>query len=359
VKILEIDLISVFKYYQQFNELSEKKIISLPALKGIDLQIPFNSTILIMGPSGSGKTTLLDVISSNIPPTSGNIIIDKIDIEKLNKIELETFRWQFIGYLKQNLEENFIENLSFFQIIELFKHNPLFNSNLVIDGPQLKIYMNLLGLTDNHLLLKYKFLSSGEKQRIGLLFLLFRNPKIFLLDEPTSYLDEQNKNKIIDLLLELKKVNKTIIITSHDQIFYKITDDIYFLKDGLLASENVLMSFPDLITGNITFPIGKVKDNILIRIPLLIKKIFNSERVLKYILNDKNEQISIIFFLVSKEEFIKLNTSQLYFVDKENDYLDINDFIRYNHNENYFDESKSNWLLDKNQFSLNLTYRNN
>lgn len=347
-----IEIHNLFKYYQRIDELSDSILLTFPALKGLDLTISEGSTVLIMGPSGSGKTSLLNILSTYDKSTSGTVIINDTELVKLSKQELTVLRWRKIGYLKQNIQENFIENLSFREMQEFFKSNPLYNKDSVINGELLSKYANLLGLTEDHLKLKYKWLSGGEKQRFYLLFLIFKNPETFLLDEPTSYLDELSKFNVLFVLQELKKMNKTIIITSHDQMFYKIADDIYFLKDGQLTSENTINILPELISGQIKLPIKKISSSTL-EIPYLILKIFTTQKVLRYNVIKNYTEKTINFYLIKRSEFYKSNINDLYYHD--NEILSLEqfhlNFINEN-NTNEINRELNYWLIDQNSISL-------
>ena len=318
-----IEIHNLFKYYQRVDEITESILLTFPALKGLNLTVPNGSTVLIMGPSGSGKTSLLNILSTTIESTSGTVIVNDSDLARLTKQEKYVFRWKNIGYLKQTIHENFIENLYFREMQEFYKANPIYKNEEVIYNELLSIYANILGLTENHLVLKYQLLSGGEKQRVGLLFLLFKNPETFLLDEPTSYLDEQSKFKVISILEELKKKKKTIIITSHDQIFYKISDEIYFLKVGQLASENTMKILPELITGKILLPIKRLNSTHL-EIPYLILKIFTTQKILRFSVIKNENKNSIIFFPITKSEFYKSDINDLYY--HENDVFSLDQF---------------------------------
>lgn len=161
--------------------------------------------IIISGESGKGKTTLLNMIGSLEKPTSGQIIIDGLDVSKRqNQKKLFSDK---IGFLFQNfvlMEDKTVE-----QNLRIIKNRD--SSNITIMEALKKV-----GLADK-LKSKVYTLSGGEQQRIALARLMIKKCDIVLADEPTGSLDRKNADIVFHLLKELNNMGKTVIIVSHDQ----------------------------------------------------------------------------------------------------------------------------------------------
>lgn len=186
--------------------------------KNVNLELKSNVITGIVGKSGSGKTTLLEIISGLLKPTKGKVLIDYVDINKID------YR-RNIGIVFQNPENSFF-NIYVKEELEF----ALKNFNINVD---LIEFIKLVGLKEDILNKKLDELSSGEKRLIAILSVLVYNPKIILLDEPTINLDYSNKKKVISLIKKLKKSGKTILIVSHDvNMLYELCDNIIALSRG-------------------------------------------------------------------------------------------------------------------------------
>lgn len=166
--------------------------------------------LLILGKSGIGKTTLLHLLAGLLKPASGNILIDSIAINSLTASKLDTFRGQNIGLVFQ---KNYaIQSLNVFENIQarlFFSKNPL--NTTVID--QLLSELDLIEYKKR----KIKELSEGQLQRLSIALSVIHNPKVILADEPTSSLDDENCNIVIELLKkQAKKSNAHLIVITHD-----------------------------------------------------------------------------------------------------------------------------------------------
>lgn len=190
-------------------------------LENINLTIPTNRIVGIFGQSGSGKTTLLDLISGIIEPSSGNILVDGVDIHKKHNLRL----WQNnISYVQQSVflfDDTILKNLIFASKDEEVDMNSI---NNILNVTRLKDYLDKLpnkinsktGELGNNL-------SGGQRQKIGIARALYMNSKLLMLDEATNSLDEDNEIKILKKIFLLKK-NKTIIIVSHKKELMKYCD---------------------------------------------------------------------------------------------------------------------------------------
>jgi len=201
-------------------------------LHGINLSVKEKETLAIMGVSGSGKTTLLNIIGCIDSFTSGEYILDGKIISNLSNKELANIRNRKIGFILQDY--GLIMNETVKNNIEI----PLVFNNLVKRKDYKKIILEVTNKLNISKYLNQKVgkLSGGEKQRVSIARAIINNPDIILADEPTSSLDSSLANEIIDILLNLNKEGKTIILVTHDINIAKKMSRIEYIKDGLISS---------------------------------------------------------------------------------------------------------------------------
>lgn len=211
-----IELKNVSKIYQ--NGTHEQK-----ALDDVTLAIDEGKFVVILGPSGAGKSTLLNVLGGLDTLSLGNIIVDGLDISRLNKNELAKYRANKVGFVFQFY--NLIPTLTVLENVDLVKEiadNPL-DSKKILDN---------VGLLD-HLNQFPSELSGGEQQRVSIARAIAKNPKILLCDEPTGALDSKSGVMVLKLLLSLaREYGKTIIIVTHNQNIAKMADMVVHVKNG-------------------------------------------------------------------------------------------------------------------------------
>ncbi len=202
------------------------------ALKNINLEIKNSSCIILKGISGSGKSTLLSLIGTLQKPTSGEIKIGEESIAKLPDLHASNFRAKKLGFIFQAY--NLFNELSVKDNISI-PLIPLGFSQKDIDE---KVVEALKSANIFHKKDELVFnLSGGEKQRCAIARAIVNNPEIILCDEPTANLDLNNSIKFVEILKDLKKLNKTIIVASHDPIFDNLdfVDKIINIKNGIIC----------------------------------------------------------------------------------------------------------------------------
>ena len=207
--------------------------IATPALRGVSLDITEGEFMAIVGPSGSGKSTLMNMIGALDKPTSGKVLINGIDISKLNDKELAELRNKNIGLIFQSF--NLIHRMNALQNVEF----PLAARNMRSrERDQLALKaIQLVGLGDKAKRVPSK-LSGGEQQRVAVARALVTEPPILLGDEPTGNLDTKNTKSITDLLHHLNKtVGKTIVIITHNMEIANEADRIIYIRDGLVERD--------------------------------------------------------------------------------------------------------------------------
>lgn len=201
-------------------------------LKDINFTVEDGQVVVMIGPSGSGKSTLLRCLNRLETPSSGNIIVDGINMAD-PKIDIDKAR----------------ENIGM-----VFQHFNLFNNltigeNIMLAPKELKNKSDVEAQKQAHELLKMvdledKFnaypqsLSGGQKQRVAIARALAMNPDIMLFDEPTSALDPEMVDDVLEVMKKLAKNGMTMVVVTHEMGFAKeVADKVVFMADGYIVEE--------------------------------------------------------------------------------------------------------------------------
>lgn len=219
----------VHKWYKQDKN-------KFQVLKGLDFKVKKGSFVIIMGKSGSGKTTLLNLLGLLDKFDDGKFIYNEADVTGMNDNQRSDFRNKNIGFIFQQF--HLIESLNIAQNIELPLLYGGINSKHKRDE-LVKKSLEKVGLAEKIKSFPNQ-LSGGQQQRISIARALVNDPDTILADEPTGALDSKTGLEIIDLLTELNKQGKTIIMVTHDEDLKKYASHLVFLKDGVFIREEEL-----------------------------------------------------------------------------------------------------------------------
>lgn len=200
-------------------------------LKGISFHILNGEFISIVGPSGSGKSTLLGIIAGLDNPTSGQVLIDGVDITRMGEGRLAGVRNNKIGMVFQAY--NLIPTLTAQENVEV----PLYvGKHKGLPSTRAKELLTLVGL-EHRLSHRPTQLSGGEQQRVAIARALATDPAFVIADEPTGNLDARNGENVLRLIADLRdRTGKTFIIATHDPIVASHADRAIRIVDGLIAS---------------------------------------------------------------------------------------------------------------------------
>ena len=215
-----------------FDNITKKFSPSIIALADIDLKIPTGEFVFLVGPSGAGKSTLLRLLTREVLPTSGRIIIDEKDITKLKSSDIPGLRRK-IGFIFQDFK--LLEDRTVFENVELALQ--------VRDKKETEIEkevehtLKLVEIWDRRNLFPRQ-LSGGEAQRVAIARAIIGKPDILLADEPTGDLDLQTAWGVIQLLNEINSWGTTVIMATHNQeIVNTLKRRVVILKKGKISKD--------------------------------------------------------------------------------------------------------------------------
>ena len=206
----------------------EKSFGSLKVLKGVDININKAEVVSIMGASGAGKSTLLQILGTLSTPDAGSLVIDGVDILKLDSRGLAEFRNLRLGFVFQ-----FHHLLPEFTALENVMIPAFIAGRSRKDAEQhAKDLLADMGLGER-LTHKPSELSGGEQQRVAIARALINKPAVLFADEPSGNLDTRTKEEIHNLFFDLReKYGQIVVIVTHDPDLAKMCDRSLFMVDG-------------------------------------------------------------------------------------------------------------------------------
>jgi putative ABC transport system ATP-binding protein len=200
------------------------------ALNSVSLDIMENDFVAIMGPSGSGKSTMMNQLGILDVPTTGNLYIEGRDVAKMTKQERTHLRRDTIGYIFQKFY--LIPLLSAYENVEY----PLILKNKKRDTTgRASAMLEAVGIDREKSEHQPNQLSGGQQQRVAIARALVNDPKILLCDEPTGNLDRKTGYQIMDILCDLQRKGKTVILVTHDPKVAEYAKHTIRLDDGRIV----------------------------------------------------------------------------------------------------------------------------
>ena len=210
----------------------EKSFGSLKVLKGVDIDIVKAEVVSIMGASGAGKSTLLQILGTLSTPDCGSLVIDGVDVLRLDSKALAEFRNRRLGFVFQ-----FHHLLPEFTALE----NVVIPAYIAGRGKKeaeqrARELLKEIGLGER-LTHKPSELSGGELQRVAIARALINEPAVLFADEPSGNLDTRTKEEIHKLFFDLRdKYGQTVVIVTHDPDLAKMCDRSLFMVDGTFVA---------------------------------------------------------------------------------------------------------------------------
>ncbi len=207
--------------------------VKVKAICDINFVVNEGDFSCVLGPSGSGKSTLLHIMGLLDTPTSGRVYIDGVETTRMTADEQAYIRGQKIGFVFQMF--NLIGSLKAWENAAI----PLTIRGVPLAERESRAreLLTRLGLGDR--LEHYPSqLSGGQRQRVAIARALINNPAVILADEPTGNLDSKTGKEVIDILADLNKQGKTIVLITHDNSLTRIAKRIWRIKDGRISEDN-------------------------------------------------------------------------------------------------------------------------
>lgn len=220
-----ISLKHIFKTYKQ-------GVLEVPVLHDINLEIEEGEFASIMGPSGSGKSTLMNIIGLLDRPTSGEYLLNGVNVLKSDGSQLALLRNKYIGFVFQQF--HLLPRLTALANVEL----PLVYGGVSKKDRRDRAFEALekVGLADRVTHLPNQ-LSGGQKQRVAIARSIVNNPTFVLADEPTGALDSKSGEQVMDIFTKLNQEGTTIIVVTHEDEVAEYTSRRILLKDGQIVED--------------------------------------------------------------------------------------------------------------------------
>ena len=221
-----IHLKNISKYY---TEGDQQRLV----FKDVNLEIQPGEFVVLLGRSGSGKSTLLNILSGIDEPSSGQVIVNDIDLTNLSEQDRTLFRRQYIGFIFQLF--NLIPTLTVLENVLL----PLELTGKLKKAHQEHVarLLSAVRLSDRINSFPDK-LSGGEQQRVAILRALIHKPLLLLADEPTGNLDSDTSRQVLNLMTTLvRKEGKTLVLVTHSQEVAQLADRVFVFRKGQLIEQ--------------------------------------------------------------------------------------------------------------------------
>jgi putative ABC transport system ATP-binding protein len=209
--------------------------VRVVALDEVDLTINDGEFVAIMGPSGSGKSTLLNLLGCLDQPTSGEYFLNEEDVSQLDKTQLAVIRNKELGFVFQSY--NLLAKTSAKENVALPLHYDRENDYTDEEIDQSAVEMlSTVGLGDrvDHV---PQELSGGQQQRVAIARALINNPSLLLADEPTGNLDTKSGIEIMEILKDLHKSGRTIIMVTHEEEIAEYAQRVIRFRDGKIETD--------------------------------------------------------------------------------------------------------------------------
>jgi putative ABC transport system ATP-binding protein len=206
--------------------------VDVPALRGVSLEVEAGELVAIMGASGSGKSTMMNLLGCLDRPTTGRVLLDGVDVSRLDREGLAEIRGSLLGFVFQSF--NLLARTSALENVEL----PMIYAGVParVRHQRATHALTQVGLGDR-LAHEPSQLSGGQQQRVAIARALVRRPRLILADEPTGNLDSRSSAEVMALLQGLTSEGITVVLVTHEPDIAAWAARVVLVKDGLIASD--------------------------------------------------------------------------------------------------------------------------
>lgn len=209
-----------------------KKYGSLELLKGLNLLLSESDIVTVKGRNGVGKSTLCKIVALIMSPDLGEVIFQEVEVNKLGDYRKSMLRLKHIGYVDQ--QYTLIPTLKVIDNVELPLR--LLNMEKSVRRKKAEEILSMLGLKGKEELFPSQ-LSAGEQQRVAIARALVKSPKLLVMDEPFSSLDDEAMAMVIDVLKDYAKSHECAQLITTTDLGFSLGNKIYVLRNGKLISE--------------------------------------------------------------------------------------------------------------------------
>ena len=202
------------------------------ALKGINLEVADGEFIFIVGPSGSGKSTLTKILTGEVCPTDGEVVVNGFDMNRIRRSKLHKLR-RTLGIIFQDFR--LIENKTVYQNVEFVMR--VLGAKPRKIKERVRYVLELVGL-DHKMRCMPEELSGGEQQRVAIARALANNPKLIIADEPTGNIDPELSRELMALLVEINKKGTTVLVVTHEEeLVNEFTNRVVVINSGRIVRD--------------------------------------------------------------------------------------------------------------------------
>ena len=202
------------------------------ALKGVSMQIDDGDFVFLVGPSGSGKSTIIKLITAEIAPTKGKLMVNGYNLNDISEKQIPLLR-RTIGVVFQDFR--LIEKKTVFEIIEVAMRAVGATTSEILS--RIPYVLGLVGLTGKSRQLPTQ-LSGGEQQRVAIARALANNPSVIIADEPTGNLDPARSLEIMSLLEKINDMGTTILVVTHErELVNRFGKRVVAIESGRIISD--------------------------------------------------------------------------------------------------------------------------